>query len=61
MSKETELGDFWWGTKRTRGIYKEAWDDIFKPKRVMGLGLRRTECINRAMIEKLDGATEKWR
>ena len=50
------LGDFWWGNKEDiRGFYIKACDNIFKPKLVMGLGLRRMEYINRTMIEKLNG------
>ena len=41
--------------KGIRGFYIKAWDNIFKPKLVMGLGLRRMEYINRTMIEKLNG------
>ena len=39
-----------------RGFYIKAWDSIFKPKLVMGHGLRHMEYINRTMIEKLNGA-----
>ena len=39
-----------------RGFYIKAWDNIFKSKLVMGLGLRRMEYINGTiLIEKLNG------
>ena len=47
---------FWWGFKeenKKNGVCLKSWDSICTPKAAGGLGLKKTEDMNRALVEKL--------
>ena len=47
---------FWWGfieENKKNGVCLKSWDSICTPKAAGGLGLKKTEDMNRALVEKL--------
>ena len=47
---------FWWGFKeenKKNGVCLKSWDSICTPKAAGGLGLKKTEDMNQALVEKL--------
>ena len=47
------ITDFWWGnTVEVRKLHTIAWDIICKPKEIGGVGIRKSEQFNQALLAK---------
>ena len=47
------IRDFWWGnTVEVRKLHTIAWDIICKPKEIGGVGIRKSEQFNQAILAK---------
>ena len=47
--------NFWWGYKEEnkKGCCLKSWDSIYTPKCVGGLGIKKTEDMNKALVAKM--------
>lgn len=55
LSLDSRYRNFWWrfSKENGRGLCLKVWDSICKPKAVGGLGFRRADDMNRALIAKM--------
>ncbi|KAK9995734.1 hypothetical protein SO802_020420 [Lithocarpus litseifolius] len=58
--------NFWWGiVEKKHGLFLRSWDSICLPKWAGGIGIRKTEDLNKALVAKLSwemasNSGKKW-